>query len=515
MILVLIRHGQAKDRSRTGEDRDRRLTNAGIRATRASLPRILSLLPRRQRISIWSSPYRRAQQTAELLEEALLQSGRLKADGPAGNGASGTRLCESLAEPGFDGVLSDISLCLTNNETDILFLVGHDPQFSSLAEFLTGSRVPFRKGSALCAEIRESSGGTAESPAELRWFVQGPDARRWETLIELEKILRNGYRRVETAAGRFAENPDDPDAVHDFRVAIRSLRALVSFVEPFQKKKQNRGIQSGLREAAARLSRLREYDVLLEESAQVDIDLAPFVTFCDANASGNRTSDPGGGIVPPRKLDAELRALREAERDQVLSGFSKFHAKPQSRRLPDAFRSIEWRGRVESEGLDAEELRTALQESAGRFSESFAELDLRDEERAHKIRKRAKQIRYVNSSLKPILGPHPEITRRMTEIQDHLGALCDARVNAALLEDMIRCADRYSEVTLWQARNLLAIERRKEEEIVAPWASAQAGAKEHSGEAATDSAQTAAADTKRSGGPLTAGGARTSRKDES
>jgi len=511
MYLVLLRHAQAKDASDGMDDAERELTKAGRRALRATLPGTLGLLPSNGRIAVWSSPLVRARQTADIVIDAVadtLGSGRLANREPV--------VLDSLAEPGLDGVLSELAGHVarragnarpelppddaTSREPapeeamseesadaepssadsvsaldscaqapddadaeDIVVLVGHEPQISRLAEHLSGASLDFKKGAALCVRLdsdTERDIARAVSPeaalpvfsgaAQVRWFVQGPAYRRWKTLVSLEKTLEDAFGRVTDELERFLANPVDADAVHDLRVSVRTLRSLLSFVEPFQKHRQNRDLQKGLRSIVAQLSRLREYDVLLDQAGRVDIS---FTSMAE-------------GVVPPKKLDGELAERRDAERDRVVHEFSRHHFQKRLHEIEHGFRHVRWRRGVEREGLEESDLARRFGQMASAFLDAYAVLDLADVEETHAVRKQAKQVRYVASCLEPLLGPQPELVAELKAVQDALGALCDVRVNAELLEDMAHSREGLSDIARWQADNFVAQERDTEARLV-------------------------------------------------
>ena len=68
--VVLVRHGKAESAQKGREDASRPLTAAGLRAIKATYPKTFGLLEDAD-INIWTSPYTRAFQTAEVVSEVL------------------------------------------------------------------------------------------------------------------------------------------------------------------------------------------------------------------------------------------------------------------------------------------------------------------------------------------------------------------------------------------------------------------------------------------------------------
>lgn len=351
----------------------------------------------------------------------------------------------------------------SGDDERILLLAGHDPQMSRLARYLTGLDIHFGKGAIVCLQLAEDAADGAgprarleavqaalSGAADLQWFVQGAATARWKTLVDLEQILARRCARVVKYCDRFRDGAADVETVHDLRVSIRTLRSLLTFLEPFQKKSQNRRLQRALREIVLELSRLREYDVLIEETAKVDIDLAP----------------AGDGLVPPQKLDAALAALRSREYSRASRVFSRRRFADQLRMIEKEINHIAWRGSIAREGLQVEALRQRLEDMRSEFFRRCGDLDFRDVEATHKVRKEAKKVRYAANGMKSLLGEEQETVAAMKRVQDRLGRLCDARVNAELLHDLVRTEEDFSEIARWQAENLIALERNAEQSMV-------------------------------------------------
>ena len=138
MRLCLVRHGLANWPSWQGVDAERPLNPAGIRLIRAVGPRLASLGLRPD--LLLHSPYRRAQQTAEILAEALGATDRLQAH-------DGLR-------PGFND--KELKKLLTAHaRRSELMLVGHAPDVANVLRSLTGAVSRFKEGAAALLEVDE------------------------------------------------------------------------------------------------------------------------------------------------------------------------------------------------------------------------------------------------------------------------------------------------------------------------------------------------------------------------
>jgi phosphohistidine phosphatase len=148
MEIYILRHAIAEEAKAGQPDSDRRLTKEG----REKLQRILSTA-RRAGVRpdvVLSSPYRRALETAEAAHQVLgLQERILQTD---------------VLTPGYtpDRVWEEIRL---HRDAAQILLVGHEPQLSSVVQFLTGGRVEMKKGAMARVDV-ESAG-----PRAAGWLV--------------------------------------------------------------------------------------------------------------------------------------------------------------------------------------------------------------------------------------------------------------------------------------------------------------------------------------------------------
>lgn len=136
MHLYLVRHGRAEDRERwdPANDHLRPLTLDGKNRLRKSTRtmKALDVLPAR----ILTSPLTRARQTADILAEGL---------------GCPVEETEALVYFGV-GTLTDILADCTDDAS--LMLVGHEPDFSTVVEMVTGGgRVVVKKGSLIRLDL--------------------------------------------------------------------------------------------------------------------------------------------------------------------------------------------------------------------------------------------------------------------------------------------------------------------------------------------------------------------------
>ncbi|NEQ24493.1 MAG: phosphohistidine phosphatase SixA [Microcoleus sp. SIO2G3] len=165
MEIYLIRHGLAGDRGTYADDTQRPLTKEGREKTKQVAQQMRSIGLRFDRML--TSPYVRAQQTAEILMQAKLSPQLEEA--------------EFLAH---DGKLEDLidwwqnwersrSAAGTDSPDAKLALVGHEPDLSAWAEQLIWGEVRgkfvLKKAGAIGLNVPES--GLAIGQCELFWLT--------------------------------------------------------------------------------------------------------------------------------------------------------------------------------------------------------------------------------------------------------------------------------------------------------------------------------------------------------
>lgn len=405
-MLIVMRHGKAMPPAENQLDEERCLTEAGKAALEARLPYMLSLFEAGNRpVQIWASPAKRARQTAELLEAALRESGiplkkKIKAH-------------DSLWEQDIDAFLDE----LRTSKSECIFAVGHIPFAEDIVDELTGATPSFSPGALGCLTVRFADEDTqdalqAQDKARLLWFVQGPVAADWDTLIQLQATLTQVAEAIEDRHAAFFATPDDIETIHRFRTNIRTLRSLLAFIKPWQNAKQNAETQAILKEVVRHTSRLRELDVLVKQ-VHADQESSPkLIAFCEKEAA--------------------------AERAKVLKILASKAVNESYERAIDLAKNVTWKKRYTASGLSKDVVRArfdALVESAGA---DIAAVKLDDAEHTHDVRKRAKRARYVAEFCTGILGEDAvEIATGMTAHQDTLGDVCDARASIRLTDEFL------------------------------------------------------------------------------
>lgn len=154
MKVYLLRHGIAEDRSPSGADADRRLTDEGRDKLRRVLERARSagVAPS----LILSSPLKRAIETAEVAARELGYHGKI------------VRVSALTPDGSPAGVWNEIR---ERRDEPAMLLAGHEPLFSATVSHLLGCTsimVDFRKGALVCIDIDRFGPAPA---GILRWML--------------------------------------------------------------------------------------------------------------------------------------------------------------------------------------------------------------------------------------------------------------------------------------------------------------------------------------------------------
>lgn len=405
--LVVMRHGKAMPAAQAQQDIDRSLTKAGAWALEARLPHMLRLLePGDATAQIWASPAKRARQTADLLEKAL------KARDVSL--AKKVELHESLWEQDIKGLLDE----LRASDEKLVFAVGHIPFAEDIVEELAGATPPFSTGGLACLEVHLVDADDRDNPdvqdhARLEWFVQGPVAAHWETLVHLQETITRTAKAIEERREAFFANPEDIETIHRFRTNIRTLRSFLAFIKPWQNREQNAETQTILRDIVRYTSLQRELDVFEKQARSNPASSPELLAFCKKEASEERA-----------------KLLKILASKQVTKSFEHAMA---------SVRHITWKKRYVKSGLPQSVVRKRFDALIASVKADLEVLRLSDEEQTHDVRKRAKRARYVAEFNESILGADAvDIAKGMMAHQDNLGDVCDARANIRLISEFLR-----------------------------------------------------------------------------
>ena len=229
---------------------------------------------------------------------------------------------------------------------------------------------------------------------------------------ELVRVLTGACDEVDVRLGAFLANPDDVETIHKLRISIRTLRSLLAFASPFLKRLRHRLIQADLRSVVIETSRLREYDVMLR----------------DVRALG----------MPCGELPERIGELRDLESNRVVGVMGGRHTRQALARVRRRVESLPWKDSVRGRGVTRDDVLAVFDELVRTVDDGYAVVDRADADAVHTLRKRSKRVRYVGESFGALLGERAVAEGvRMKGVQDELGDVCDARVNAGMARDLL------------------------------------------------------------------------------
>lgn len=292
MRIILLRHGKAVN-DEIMPDGDRYLTDDGKEELKLTLP-FLSDFLKGSDWEIWSSGLLRARKTAEILSKCMKNT---------------EVQVKAFVE---DGSFPELIEALSSTEAENVVIVGHQPHLSDWVNRITGETVSFKKGAAAEVEVPKDRPGTGI----IHWTAAGKDfrlLRKNKKEYDEEKLFRNQilekldnyFILLCDNRQKFLTDPDNPETVHQLRVAIRSFRTIVSLLPRFLDKRTYQRVQNAFRMTASELGYLRELDVLIAVYDQV---------WKENNLS------PEDSL-----LAARLQSERDAEKDRVLKVIENEH----------------------------------------------------------------------------------------------------------------------------------------------------------------------------------------------
>ncbi|WP_430295309.1 CHAD domain-containing protein [Sinomonas sp. B1-1] len=237
------------------------------------------------------------------------------------------------------------------------------------------------------------------------------------------------YARKQTDALKRVDSGvrlDEPDAVHQLRVAARRMRSVLATYRKFIDAPTANHLREELKWAAGTVGQARDVEVMRErlkemaEAEPSDLLMGPVAQRIEeesgaryrrAHASGLEAMDSARYFRLLDALDAFLAEppLTEAAGKKAVKAVARRVAKD-TRRLRRAVRAAEDATDVEQGAVDA-----AL----------------------HEVRKSAKRLRYAAEAAAPVHGKRAKrLARAAEQIQETLGELQDSVVSRALLREL-------------------------------------------------------------------------------
>ena len=287
------------------------------------------------------------------------------------------------------------------------------------------------KVSALTVEVSVGAAEAGEQiwPAPVIELLKAPGLEPDDPMSEAgRKTFRLHYRRMlfnEPGTRR----GEDPEALHDMRVATRRMRAAFRLFGSYYDPQVAAPLEKGLRQAGRMLGAVRDLDVF-REKVQAYLDSLPEEQRPDLDL-----------------LLSTLETRRDLSREQMI----EYLDGGKYARLKERMTEF-----VETEGLgslpisfEGDEPRPyrVRQMAPLAIYERLAVLRAFDEwvsvpnppvTRLHALRIAAKKLRYTVEYFREVLGPESkEFVTEVVELQDHLGALQDAVVASGILRDLL------------------------------------------------------------------------------
>jgi triphosphatase len=253
---------------------------------------------------------------------------------------------------------------------------------------------------------RPAGHGVARFPAKRagvrRVLLPGSSATQAFEVIALSCIDR--FRRNEARLGQ----ADDPDALHQARVALRQLRSAFSIFAPILADPRLQHWRSELRWLAATTNEARDLDVLIARIGD------PPVTLADARERASARARRALASPRARKLMLELADALE--------------------------RGVRYGGSSLACLTAAEFAATSLDGLHRKVARKGRHLRRLDDAELHELRIAAKKLRYASEFFAPLFPALPahqrqeRFIRALRALQDELGELQDLAVAPVLLE---------------------------------------------------------------------------------
>lgn len=207
-----------------------------------------------------------------------------------------------------------------------------------------------------------------------------------------------------------ALEPENPDGIHDLRVAIRRLRTALRDLAPLVDANASRRADKKLKQVAARAGAIRDHDVAIDILAklQADTNIEPLIQGLQLMIDGRRVRRSSAFGELTELLSPDL----VVELAILLGSVSDLPANADDASTFEA---------VGKEAID---------DRCGDFTDLAAVLyDPLDLDGHHKLRIAAKRLRYTVE----LFDPSPDETddspsRHIAEMQDHLGDMHDCDV---------------------------------------------------------------------------------------
>jgi CHAD domain-containing protein len=240
---------------------------------------------------------------------------------------------------------------------------------------------------------------------------------------EATRLIALGYLEDATRAATRLEDPDDEDALHDFRVALRRLRSTLRAYRLELRERARRSSRDRLGKIADTTNRSRDADVALAWLRPLASDL---------------TSRERVGL---RELIERIERRREDAVGKTVARVQRSFAKAAKRlrkRLGEYRQTVQTAADDGAPALFPVVAAAAITEHAADLGRRLEEVRSPDQfDEVHAARIAAKRLRYLLEPLGERIPGGAALVRQLRELQDLLGDLCDTRVLATEVETAV------------------------------------------------------------------------------
>jgi triphosphatase len=211
---------------------------------------------------------------------------------------------------------------------------------------------------------------------------------------------------------------EDPEELHDMRVATRRLRAALKLYSGVLPKRAER-YERDLRWVAGALGEVRDLDVHLQRLSE------------ESSRNGEDLEEVAA-LLRERRVEARRRMLQALDSNRYERLVATFSATLRRGRSPSPTSPI-----LEAAPELVGDRYKKVRKSANRLSEDSPP------ERFHDLRKKGKRLRYALEPLQEIYGkPAKKMVKLLKKTQDDLGDHQDLIVASALMEELGVAGDR-------------------------------------------------------------------------
>lgn len=228
---------------------------------------------------------------------------------------------------------------------------------------------------------------------------------------EIHKILNDAMAEILLPHSRIIALDDDIETVHQYRVKIRQVRALISFFKPRLHQTLAADVNLRLKEMALTFSHVREMDVLTQR----------WMSIAD-----NQKDDHNE--ISERLLRAKQQARVDA--------YARFSAKQTKNDLTWMMEQIETLFECDKKLTGFIEKR--MNRWLCSIRKDIKKLDIEDYPAMHQLRIRIKRLRYALTLLKEHVDPSLEEKIKPVKVwAEQLGVICDYQRTKEILHEII------------------------------------------------------------------------------